>query len=845
MFNRGPNIYEIHDEGFFFSTNGNYVFSRFPNNPDTNSIGFPVYRWNTPNIQPVKNGGFIYQNQSQFPNSEFVCREAKNNQWCKEFGNKGEYGITHFKKFHSLPNEEFLLLGTLNESNYLFTPEARSDVWVLKVDENGDVVWSKSFGMPDKNLRNFLRSVQELENGNLLLVCLSRFDLPHSGNTYYLWLLEIDEEGNEIRRLNVGEINFTFSNGRFADEKIYPQDDNGFIILSQVELTSSGQNPTVIKLDSIGNIEWSFEINGNSVEDYLFDFQKLESGNLIFRGVLNSNDGNFNSNGIDTTGYLHIETTADGQILRAEKMPIQPDFNFPNGRRYVLKDSILELQTFFGDLIWEKNIGTNRNPDAYWGTAFLGTADGGIIISRQDYGFEADTGFVSTVHTGYKLSNKGTRVWEDSRLGGIGLYPTPYGGYISRWSYIDSENYTRVSPAGDTISSWWPHANGAYTLFDKPTYCPPSDIFPDSISLCPDQMLELNASAWQKDWPEKQIVNYLWSTGETSESISINSGGDYFVEILVNGDCKVKEQFEVIENASVDCFRSDTTVVELCYGEAFNGTHYYENQMLSELEFDFPSTVENVLDIRVAPQIITYSDTNFVCVSNNIESGYAMGDTFEHLEVFQNQNGCDSIKKVIYHVKYGNNYRIDPIICKGDTFFIENRPFTQEREYTAFNLEEHEVCRNVIVDLKHFPSYSEEIELTLNSGEQFNNIPIFSDTSFIEIYEDQNGCDSTLTTNITVETSSLSSLEKVLSDVRLFPNPVDDFMTVEFHLMKSEIFSLNIINALGQTIKSISKNEFFNAGKHKLVVDTNHLPSGIYFLKFNSKEQSMQINFSK
>ena len=846
-FNRGPNIYEILDEGFFYSANSNYLFNRFPNNPDTNSIDYPVYRWNTPNIQPVKNGGFIYQSQSQFPNSKYVCREAKNNQWCKEFGNKGEYGITHFKKFHSLPSEEFLLLGTLHESNYLFTPEARSDVWVLKVDRDGEVVWSKSYGMADKSLFNSLSSVQELENGNLLLVCRSRLDEHNTGDTYFFWMLEIDEESNEIRKIDIGKITLPYPNrGSFSDAKVYPQEDNGFIVLAQVELNYPEQNAVVMKLDSTGNIEWNFEIDGESPEDSFFDFQKLESGNLLFRATAKSNNGNFNSNGIDTTANLHVETTADGQILRAEKMRFEQAYNFPNGKRYVLKDSILQLQTFFGDLIWKKNIGTTRNPDAFWKTSFLGTSDGGVIISRQDYGFEADTGFVNTVHTGFKLSKKGNRVWEDSRLGGIGLYSTPYGGYISRWSYINGENYTRVTPDGDTTSMWWPYDNGGYTLFDKPTYCPPSDIFPDSISLCPNQILELNASTWHEEWPEKQKVDYLWSTGETSEGISINSTGDYFVEILVNDDCKIKEQFEIIENTNTNCFRSDTTVVELCYGESFEGNHYYKNQVLTETEFNFPTTVEKVLDIKVNPQIITDSDTIYICRDNNLEQNYSvLGNTFEQQAFFQSQNGCDSIHRNIYHVKYGYEYRIDATICRGDTFFFENRALTNGIIYRFSDLEDYEICRNVVVDLKLFPKNDEHINLMLQSGELFNNIPILSDTSFIEIYEDQNGCDSTITTNIIVEISSTNQLDKVLSEVKVFPNPVNDFMNIEFYLNSADNFSLNVIDALGRVIKPISTNEFFNTGKHKLIVDTSQLPSGIYFLKFDSNKKSMQKSFSK
>jgi len=63
-----------------------------------------------------------------------------------------------------------------------------------------------------------------------------------------------------------------------------------------------------------------------------------------------------------------------------------------------------------------------------------------------------------------------------------------------------------------------------------------------------------------------------------------------------------------------------------------------------------------------------------------------------------------------------------------------------------------------------------------------------------------------------------------------YPNPFNPSTTIPFSLRKTSAVRIDILNALGQTISTIS-NTFIPAGNHQLVFDATDLPSGRYYYR--------------
>lgn len=79
-----------------------------------------------------------------------------------------------------------------------------------------------------------------------------------------------------------------------------------------------------------------------------------------------------------------------------------------------------------------------------------------------------------------------------------------------------------------------------------------------------------------------------------------------------------------------------------------------------------------------------------------------------------------------------------------------------------------------------------------------------------------------------------------------YPNPFNPSTTISFYNPKPQKIEVSLYNSNNQFVKNI-KNDFFEAGNHKLKVDLSHYVSGVYliFFKLNDKFYVQKINFIK
>jgi hypothetical protein len=77
----------------------------------------------------------------------------------------------------------------------------------------------------------------------------------------------------------------------------------------------------------------------------------------------------------------------------------------------------------------------------------------------------------------------------------------------------------------------------------------------------------------------------------------------------------------------------------------------------------------------------------------------------------------------------------------------------------------------------------------------------------------------------------ISDLQTEKVNLNVFPNPVNHKAFITFNCPKSENVSIDIVNSIGQVLKT-EKLGFIN-GEQKLSIDASDLSSGIYFVKLN------------
>lgn len=78
-------------------------------------------------------------------------------------------------------------------------------------------------------------------------------------------------------------------------------------------------------------------------------------------------------------------------------------------------------------------------------------------------------------------------------------------------------------------------------------------------------------------------------------------------------------------------------------------------------------------------------------------------------------------------------------------------------------------------------------------------------------------------------------IEKVegLTDLNLYPNPMNNNATVSLNLSKESEVSVSLLNTLGQTVRTIASEVNLNQGEHNMNIEKGNLVPGIYFLSVN------------
>ena len=72
------------------------------------------------------------------------------------------------------------------------------------------------------------------------------------------------------------------------------------------------------------------------------------------------------------------------------------------------------------------------------------------------------------------------------------------------------------------------------------------------------------------------------------------------------------------------------------------------------------------------------------------------------------------------------------------------------------------------------------------------------------------------------------------SKITLFPNPVSDFLNINFNSERQGYLEIKLYNQLGIELRTLSKNIGIDA--KRITMDCRNLTSGNYFITLKSKE---------
>lgn len=219
---------------------------------------------NAASVQQTEDGGYVIAGATKSFGSGnqdtwLIKTDANGNQqWRKMYGGTGDDGAYSVRK---TLDKGYVLAGWTNSYG-----AGSYDAWVIKVDENGNKQWDKTFGGTSHEEAS---SIQQTLDGGYIIAGLTK---SYGAGNADAWLLKIDGTGNEQWSKTFGEQN---------DDRAWSvqQTSRGGYILAG----SKTDDAWLIKTDANGNEVWS-KTFGGADPDEAFSIVQTSGGGYAVAG---------------------------------------------------------------------------------------------------------------------------------------------------------------------------------------------------------------------------------------------------------------------------------------------------------------------------------------------------------------------------------------------------------------------------------------------------------------------------------------------------------------------------------------------------------------------------------
>ncbi len=287
----------------------------------------------------------------------------------------------------------YLLVGTTESFG-----DGSEDIWAVKTDAQFNMEWNRTYGQ--KLNDGAVCAVQSLDGCNVLA---GYTDTLFNGDD--AWLIKIDQEGNLLWNKTYG------GTGIDLVSSIIRTDDGGFALAGFTESFGIGyHNAWFVRVDSDGNMLWNRTYGGSKFDEVRSILQVNDDGYILAgrTGSYSSSMQNFWLIKTNSAGDLLWNRTYESRANEEVKIVIPIiDGYLLIGTKSLSTDSsdILIVQTDFkGNLIWNKVIDGLANNSTV--SSAVQALDGGFILAG--YSCSSINGYEAWL---VKVDSQGDLVW--------------------------------------------------------------------------------------------------------------------------------------------------------------------------------------------------------------------------------------------------------------------------------------------------------------------------------------------------------------------------------------------------------------------------------------------------
>jgi hypothetical protein len=729
--------------------------------------------------------------------------------WTKTYGN---IGYDEAQSIKQTSDGGFIMVGQTA------TVDWAGDVYLVKTDANGVLVWSTAFGTAGKF--DFGYSVRQTSDGGYIIAGLTN----STGAGLRDVLL--------LKTNSTGVLQWSKTYGGASDDEgksVEETADGGFIISGFTQSYGSGYQMYLIKTNSTGNITWSKTFGGGGME-LGYSVKQTSDGGYVLLGYSDS----YGSGLVDV---LLLKLTATGGISWSKTYGGASDdygscINITSDGGYIISGKTLTYGGGAGDfyLIKTDVNGLHQWSKAYGGTALdqagnvRQTADGGYILTGYTMSFGAgirEAYLVKTDATGASGCNEFTATTQTTSATVANSTGATEGLGLSAVSPVTATR--RVTPVVTTSCSSSACSLTIASFAQTNVSCNGSTNGTASISTAGGV----------------GTLTYNWTPGnpigDGTASVTNLSAGSYSCTITDANGCTTSQSVTITQPTALVATLSSQTNIS-CFGGS-NGA----------------------ASISISGGTTAYS-YNWT-PGNPIGDGTASVTNLSagsYSSTITDANGCIASQTVTITQPAAINNSQNISICAGQTFVIGTNSYSTSGIYTdmlsAINGCDSTVTTNLTVNpLIDLTTTTSGNSITANtSPADYQWIDCNNGNSILvgaisQVYTStangnyaviisQNGCSDT-SACVTITTTGIV-LKPNNEDIQIFPNPTASTITLKGLSADSHI---NIMNALGQTIFS----KTINQKDVEKIIDLSDFKNGMYYILIENKDKSISRKIIK
>lgn len=290
-------------------------------------------------------------------------------------------------------NDGNILLGGYTSSGI-----PANDMWIVKVNKNGDTLKTKRFGGTQSD--GIYEVKQTYDNGFIM----GGYTKSYTNGDYDAFIVKADSNMNQTWKKNYG------STSRDEIRSIIVLKDSNYLASGMYENKTVGYTVSckawLLKLNKNGDTIWTQKIGDASKQSWINKVNTLKNGNIILGGM-------FVINGINK---ICIQIDKNGNIINtlSSEKGIVKDIEIINDSLYYLAGAnynnifVTKTNSLLHN-IWTIDVLDTINNGYTDGVSIINTEDNGFIVSgKTNYGSNQTDGWIA------KYDSLGNKKWEKS-----------------------------------------------------------------------------------------------------------------------------------------------------------------------------------------------------------------------------------------------------------------------------------------------------------------------------------------------------------------------------------------------------------------------------------------------